>query len=64
MTDASQIREHMEVLGPDGSHVGVVDKVEGNRIKLTKNDPASGGEHRYVEMDQVATIDGAVRLKS
>ncbi len=63
MINASQIREHMEVVGPDGSHVGVVDKVEGNRIKLTRNDPASGGEHRYIEMDQVATIDQAVRLK-
>jgi hypothetical protein len=63
MTDASQIREHMEVLGPDGSHVGVVDKVEGNRIKLTRNDPAAHGEHRYVELDQVASIDAAVRLK-
>lgn len=63
MINASQIREHMEVVGPDGSHVGVVDKVEGNRIKLTKNDPAAGGEHRYVELDQVASVDGAVRLK-
>ncbi len=63
MINASQIQEHMEVLGPDGSHVGVVDKVEGNRIKLTRNDPASGGEHRYIEMDQVDSIDRAVRLK-
>jgi hypothetical protein len=29
-------REHMEVIGADGVHVGTVDKVEGNRIKLTK----------------------------
>ncbi len=63
MINASRIQEHMEVLGPDGSHVGVVDKVEGNRIKLTRNDPASGGEHRYIEMDQVDSIDRAVRLK-
>ena len=26
---AQQIREHMEVLGSDGQHVGVVDKIEG-----------------------------------
>jgi hypothetical protein len=43
--------------------VGVVDKVEGSRIKLTRNDPAAHGEHRYVELDQVASIDAAVRLK-
>ena len=30
MTD---IKEHMEVIGADGVHIGTVDKVEGNRIK-------------------------------
>jgi hypothetical protein len=64
MADASNIREHMEVLGPDGSHVGTVDKVEGDRIKLTNNDPAAGGEHHYVGLDQVASADTAVRLKA
>ena len=33
MTDLSNIREHMEVIGADGAHVGTVDKVEGDRIK-------------------------------
>ena len=47
MADASQIREHMEVLGSDGGHVGVVDHVQGRRIKLTKQDPASGGVHHF-----------------
>jgi len=28
----------MEVIGADGVHVGTVDKVEGNRVKLTKKD--------------------------
>lgn len=30
MTDAASIREHMEVIGADGVHVGTVDKVEGH----------------------------------
>ena len=38
MTDANAIREHMEVIGADGVHVGTVDSVEGDRIKLTKSD--------------------------
>ena len=33
-----EIKEHMEVIGADGVHVGTVDKMEGNRIKLTKKD--------------------------
>ena len=43
MANASQIREHMEVVGSDGEHVGTVDKVEGDRIKLTKDDPQAQG---------------------
>ena len=38
MADLSQIKEHAEVIGADGVHVGTVDGVEDNRIKLTKSD--------------------------
>ena len=63
MIDANQIREHMEVKGSDGMHVGTVDHMEDGRIKLTKSDPASGGMHHYVDMDMVAEIkDGAICL--
>lgn len=48
MVDASQIQEHMEVKGSDGKHVGTVDHMENGRIKLTKSDPASGGQHHYL----------------
>ena len=60
--DASQIREHMEVLGSDGQHVGTVDRVEGQRIKLTRTDPGAEGQHRFLHLDMVASVDGAVRL--
>lgn len=63
MADASQIREHMEVLGSDGQHVGTVDKIEGDRIKLTKNDPQAQGQHHYIPLDSVASVDqNGVRL--
>ena len=38
MADASAIREHMEVIGADGVHVGTVDCVKGDRIVLSKSD--------------------------
>ena len=41
MTDASKIKEHMEVIGADGVHLGTVDRVENGRIKLTTADSAS-----------------------
>jgi hypothetical protein len=42
MTDMSKIKEHMEVIGADGTHVGTVDRVENNRIKLVKRDSGEG----------------------
>jgi hypothetical protein len=63
MIDANDIKEHMEVVGSDGDHVGTVDHCEGpNIIKLTKNDPAAGGEHHYIPLAWVASIDQQVHL--
>jgi hypothetical protein len=62
MADASQIREHMEVVGSDGGHVGTVDHLDGQRIKLTRTDPDAGGEHHFIHLDSVASVDDKVRL--
>lgn len=68
MADLSQIEEHAEVIGADGVHVGTVDKVEGNRIKLTKSDSGMGshkGHHHYIDGGLVAGVeDGTVRLSA
>ena len=42
MSDMSRVKEHMEVIGADGTHVGTVDRVENNRIKLVKADSGEG----------------------
>lgn len=64
----SQIREHMEVIGADGVHLGTVDKVEGDRIKLTKADSGMGsheGHHHYIARGLVAEVEGdRVRLSA
>src|SRR6516164_417371 len=45
------IKEHMEVLGADGVHVGTADKLEGrDHVKLTKDDPDAGGEHHFIPL--------------
>jgi len=68
MADASQIREHMDVIGADGVHVGTVDHVDGNRIKLTKADSGQGsheGHHHYISLGLVAEVEGdKVRLSA
>ena len=64
MADLSQIREHMEVIGADGVHVGTVDKVEGDRIKLIRPDSGSHGDHHhYLSAGLIAAVEGdQVRL--
>jgi len=74
MADLSQIKEHMEVIGADGVHVGTVDHVDGDRIKLTKKDSGAdieGGEgdhaghHHYISVGLVADVEGnQVRLSA
>lgn len=65
---AAEIREHMEVIGADGTHVGTVDKVEAHRIKLTRADSGMGahqGHHHYISMGLVAGVEGnRVRLSA
>ena len=64
MTDTTKIKEHMEVLGSDGKHVGTVDHLEGSdKIKLTKNDPKAGGRHHFIPVDWVERVDRHVHLK-
>ena len=63
MVDVAQIREHAEVVGSDGAHVGTVDHVDKGEIKLTKSDAASGGLHHYIPVDFVHSVsDGKVQL--
>ena len=68
MTDLSQVQEHAEVIGADGVHVGTVDHVDGDRIKLTKKDSGEGshkGHHHYVPGGLVAAVEGGtVRLSA
>ena len=66
MAELSQIRKHMEVVGADGVHVGTVDAVEGDRIKLTKADSGShSGHHHYLSGGLVAAVEGdKVRLSA
>ena len=53
------ISEHMEIVGSDGTMVGKVDKVEGDRIKLTKDsDPHGQGHHHYLPVSAVQSTQG------
>lgn len=60
----AQVQEHQDVVGSDGSHVGTVDKVRGDRIVLTKNDQDAGGRHHSIPSRWIDTVaDGKVTLR-
>ncbi len=64
MADLSNVTEHMNVIGADGVHLGTVDHVKGDRIKLTKQD-SGDGKHHYISGGLVATVEGdTVRLSA
>ncbi len=64
MSILDQVKAHAEVIGADGVHVGTVDAVEGNRIKLTKHS-TTHNHHHYIDGGLIAGIeDGKVRLSA
>lgn len=68
MAEVSKIKEHMEVIGADGVHIGRVDRLEGNRIKLARGDSGQGshkGHHHFIPTALVADVEGnKVRLSA
>ena len=63
MFEKLRIKEHMEVTDCKGQHVGIVDHVDGDSIKLTKTDSADG-MHHFLQMSDVDKIaDNRVYLK-
>ncbi|MGE7205251.1 DUF2171 domain-containing protein [Sphingomonas sp. NPDC019816] len=58
----SKVKEHQEVVGSDGSHVGTVDKMRGDRILLTKNDRDAGGQHHSIPSRWLKSVDDKVTL--
>ena len=67
MSSLDQIREHMEVIGADGVHLGTVDRVEDGRIKLIRADSgvAHSDHHHFIPGGLVAGVeDDKVRLSA
>ncbi|GAA4003869.1 DUF2171 domain-containing protein [Sphingomonas humi] len=57
------IREHAEVVDETGQHIGTVDKVRGEKVILTKNDPEAHGVHRSFTCSLLDRVeDGKVYL--
>ena len=57
-----RVREHMEVTGSDGGHVGTVDCTRGDRIVMTRSDEAAGGIHHMIPCAWIDKVDDKVVL--
>ena len=67
MSSFTDIRDHMEVIGADGVHIGTVDHIDGDRIKLPRRDSGAAHDdhHHYIPKGLVAEIEGdKVRLSA
>ena len=68
MSSIDQVREHMQVIDAEGTPLGKVDRVEGDRIKLTRDSSGQGsheGHHHYIPAGLVAEVEGdSVRLSA
>lgn len=62
MVDLGAIKEHQEVIGSDGEHVGRVDHVKGDQIELAKMDLTAGFKHHYIPVSWVDHVDEHVHL--
>ncbi|WP_137680197.1 DUF2171 domain-containing protein [Aurantiacibacter suaedae] len=56
MFEKLRIKEHMEVADANGQHIGTVDEVEDERIKMTRTD-SEDNMHHYLPLEAVEKID-------
>jgi hypothetical protein len=61
MVSADQIKERMEIVGNDGKHVGIVDRVENDELRLSKTD-APDRLHHFLPLANVEYVDDRVHL--
>lgn len=68
MSSIDQVREHMQVIDAEGTPLGKVDRVEGDRIKLTRDSSGQGsheGHHHFIPAGLIAEVEGDnVRLSA
>lgn len=60
-TILENVRPHMEVLCSLGVHIGTVDDVEGDYLKLSRRNSIDG-KHHYIDGALVALVDDKVHL--
>lgn len=59
MIDKNQIKPHLSVVGADNRVIGKVDHIQGESLKLTKDDK---GQHHLIPLNWIANVDDKVHV--
>ena len=57
--DTSMIKEHMPIVCSEGGQFGTVDHLDGNAIKVTKDEQ---GQHHWIPLSWVTRVDEHVHI--
>ena len=57
--DTSKIKEHMPIVCSEGVQFGTVDHLDGNAIKVTKDEQ---GQHHWIPLSWVTRVDEHVHI--
>jgi hypothetical protein len=56
------IHPNMRVVGSDGNHVGLVEKLDGDLIKLARTHVRAGGLNHWIPLAWVSSVEEVVTL--
>jgi hypothetical protein len=58
----ASIREHMPIVCSEGGQFATVDHLDGNYIKVTKDNASGDGQHHWVPLNWVTGVDDKVHV--
>ncbi|HEY1144190.1 MAG TPA: DUF2171 domain-containing protein [Sphingomicrobium sp.] len=68
MSRIDDVREHMQIIDAEGVPLGKVDRIDGDKIKMTRDSSGAGsheGHHHFIPSGLIADVEGdTVRLSA
>ncbi len=58
----ARLVKDLEVVGSDGVHVGIIDRLDGAMMKLKRKDASADGQHHLLPVDLVRSVEGKAML--
>lgn len=61
-SNLAAIREHMPIVCSNGGQFAIVDNVDGNYIKVTRDNAAHDNQHHWFPLSWVTNVDDKVHV--